>query len=344
MNMANYYNKFFPNRLLLFFGVLIISLQPDSSVAQESSIAQASSIVWIKQFTSADNDSYERSTTEKIVDFIMGSKARAMLTRPISILANDTTTIWVLDQALGNVFKFEDKLGDITHNRSNKYETFKSLVDICPFTENKFLFTDSYLNKIFVYNTENNEVISLNENLTLDQPTGICFSEESDEIWVVETGAHRIAILNGKGQLIKTIGARGTASGEFNFPTHICLDKAGKIFVVDALNYRIQIFSPEGIFLSSFGKQGDATGYFARPKGIATDSDGNIYIADALFHAVQIFDQTGKFLYTFGTQGHNTGEFWMPSGLFIDKRDYIYVADSYNSRVQVFKRIKGGNE
>lgn len=344
MNMIDFNINISFKIILLFFGVLFISLLPYGINAQESSPAQTSRIVRVKQFPAPEGDGYERSTAEKIVDFIMGSKARAILTRPISILAEDTNTVWVLDQALGNVFKFENKLGDITHIRNSEYETFKSLVDICSYTENKFLFTDSYLNKIFVYNIENSEVISLNENLNLNQPTGICFSAESDEIWVVETGAHRIVILNGKGQLKKTIGTRGTASGEFNFPTHISQGKTGNVFVVDALNYRIQIFSQEGNFLYSFGKQGDATGHFARPKGIATDSDGNIYIADALFHAVQIFDQTGKFLYTFGTQGHEQGEFWMPSGLFIDKHDYIYVADSYNSRIQVFKRIIGGNE
>jgi len=84
-----------------------------------------------------------------------------------------------------------------------------------------------------------------------------------------ETGAHRISVLNRKGEIIKRTGSRGNGPGEFNFPTFIWIDKLGNAYVVDSMNFRIQIFNKNGEFVSAFGEIGDATGYFARPKGIA---------------------------------------------------------------------------
>jgi len=314
----------------------------DLAPIRDSAVYPTSTINWVKQYPPVAGQTSERTTKDKIVDFIMGKKEKVVLSKPVAIMATNPEDFWILDQGNGVLFKIRNELGEMPHIRNNKFKTFNSLVGICAFGENKLLFTDSYLNKIFVF-TEGDKVLkTLNDTLELDQPTGIAYSPLNHQIWVIETKSHRIAILDENGRLIKRIGSRGTAPGEFNFPTSIWLDKTGKAFIVDALNFRIQIFSKDGEFISIFGKAGDATGYFARPKGIATDSFGNIYVADALFNAVQIFDQTGNFLFTFGVQGREKGEFWMPAGVYIDDKDFIYVADCYNFRVQVFQRVNGG--
>jgi DNA-binding beta-propeller fold protein YncE len=232
-------------------------------------------------------------------------------------------------------------VGDIPHIRGKQFVRFPSLVGICFFPGNKMLFTDSYLNKIFVYNPDKKEIRTLNDSIILDQPTGIAYSEINHEIWVVETRAHYISVLDDKGRRKRTIGKRGVEPGEFNYPTSIWIDKTGKAYVIDALNFRVQIFSKDGDLISFFGENGDGGGNLARPKGIATDSYGNIYIVDALFNTVQIFDISGNFLHAFGSQGKDQGEFWMPSGIYVDDSNYIYVADSYNSRVQVFQFQNG---
>jgi len=41
-------------------------------------------------------------------------------------------------------------------------------------------------------------------------------------------------------------GRNGSEAGEFNFPTHIWIDKTGRLSVTDAMNFRIQLFSPDG--------------------------------------------------------------------------------------------------
>ncbi|MEI6901229.1 MAG: 6-bladed beta-propeller [Bacteroidota bacterium] len=312
--------------------------KPDTSYAQtqDSTLVHSPKINWIEQYP-ALNDDKNHHKKNSIADFLFGKKMRPELTKPLNIAAINKDRYCILDQANGSIFQILDKVGEIPHFRHKPSETLPSLVGFCLFPQDKLLFTDSYLNKVFVYNIGKKSILPLNDSLRLNQCTGIAYSELTHEIWVVETAAHSISILTDKGTWKKRIGKRGVNPGEFNFPTSIWIDKLGRAYIVDALNFRIQVFDKEGELISVFGRHGDGGGDFARPKGIATDSNGNIYIVDALFNVVQVFDIAGKFLYTFGSQGHGKGEFWMPSGLFIDDQNFIYVADSYNSRVQIFQ-------
>lgn len=280
----------------------------------------------------------EKSIFDRVGEFFFGQKQAVILSKPISVVAENPESYWVLDQGLGNLLKVQDGVGEIPHPFKEKAN---SLVGICASSHNEIFFTDSRADKIFKMSLDKDELTEFNLSVALNQPTGIAFSPLNDELWVVETAAHRISVFNRQGILLRRIGKRGEDPGEFNFPTFIWIDKSGIVYIVDSMNFRIQIMNNDGKVISVFGQIGDATGYFSRPKGIATDSFGNIYVVDALFHAVQIFDKNGKFLYYFGRQGRKDGQFWMPTGIFIDDNDYIYIADSYNSRIQVFQLING---
>ena len=298
-------------------------------------------IAWVSQYPVHKDGELKHSTTRRIYEFLIQKNKKSAMVRPVAILANNPTDFWVLDQGGETVFEVQKDKMVTPHSIKKKDNYFTSLINVCAMENGDILFTDSRLNKIFLLSGSQKKLSTLNDTLQLQQPTGIAYSASTNEIWVVETGAHRVSILNMKGELVKQIGTRGDENGQFNFPTSIWIDNAGDVYIVDAMNFRVQIFHKNGEFVSTFGEAGDATGYFARPKGIATDTYGNIYVADALFHVVQIFDRAGKFLYSFGKQGREKEEFWMPSGIYIDSKNYIYVADSYNSRVQVFQLING---
>lgn len=297
-------------------------------------------IVWVKEYPKIKTDKKSINIVKRIGNILFG-KTPVTITKPISVLALNPDTLWILDQGTGKIISIVNNKVAIPSFTNKSNHNFSSLLDLTLLSNQEILFTDSRLNHIFHLNLDDEKLTILNDSLKLEQPTGIAYSSINNEVWVVETAAHRIAILNKDGEVIKRIGKRGGAFGEFNFPTFIWIDNYGSVYVVDAMNFRIQIFDLSGKFKTSFGKVGDGSGSFASPKGIATDTFGNIYVVDALFHNVQIFDRTGTFLYTFGTQGHGTEEFWMPTGIYIDAENYIYVADSYNSRIQVFKLMNG---
>ncbi|TAL68785.1 MAG: 6-bladed beta-propeller [Bacteroidetes bacterium] len=306
---------------------------------ETDSVSESFDIKWIEKISTDKDLNYKKGFLKKVVEFVAGEEFKGLV-KPVNVIAIDTATFIVADQGIQNPLLIEKNTGKFNKVGSNE-NSYPSLVGICFANSGKIFFTDSKNDKIYVMNNKDDTPRILNDTLILNQPTGIAYSNSKDEIWISETANHRIMILDGNGNLKRTIGKRGTSSGEFNFPTYIWIDSEENVYIVDAMNFRIQILSNQGEVLSVFGEAGNSTGYIASPKGIATDSYGHIFLVDALFNSVQVFDRKGNFLYYFGTQGKADGEFWLPSGIFIDKNDRIYIADSYNSRIQIFQLIKG---
>jgi len=320
----------------LFFGT---NLSFSQNLPTEIRSDSAFQIRFVREIS---NTVYSRQKTtffHKLKNTIIGQDETAILKRPFALLANHPDTLFVLDQEAVKLFRIGPKTIDIPGSLRNSFSSFTSLVGLCRVADGSILFTDSHLKTIHRIQPDLKKIEVLNDSLLLSQPTGIAFSKVKKEIWVVETAAHQIRILDLNGVSQKIIGHRGTGQGEFNFPTNIWIDAFGNAFVIDAMNFRIQLFDPDGNFIGMFGEAGDASGFLSRPKGIAVDSFGNIYVTDALFHAVQVFDQKGTFLYQFGNQGRKEGEFWMPAGIFIDSYNRIYIADSFNARIQVFQLV-----
>lgn len=335
--------------------VLLSARAQETGQLNKSQEDDTYSIQWVSQYPAVKKKKKENQ--KGISDILLGEETKQKnsrrnknwfsnllfgkkpdnLVKPMSVLAMSPDTLWVADQGTGTFLQVVKGVGEMTHFRNKKIEQLPSIVGSCFLPDNKIVFTDSKLNKIFQFMPGDKDLHILNDSLVLLQPTGIAYSSVNKQIWVVETKAHHISVLDEKGKRIKQIGKRGLEKGEFNFPTHIWIDQLGMVYVVDAMNFRIQVFNKNGEFVSMFGEIGDASGYFSRPKGVATDSFGHIYVADALFHVVQVFDKSGNLLYVFGSQGQEKEQFWMPTGIYIDKDNYIYVADSYNSRVQVFQ-------
>ena len=111
---------------------------------------------------------------------------------------------------------------------------------------------------------------------------------------------HRVLVYSLQGKLLRTIGTRGTAPGQFNFPAHLTVDRDGNLFVVDTLNFRVQVFDPEGNVFRFFGEAGESLGKFARPKGVAVDRRGIVYVVDAEMANVQMFNDRSQLLMSFG--------------------------------------------
>jgi len=202
-------------------------------------------IHWVNQYPSLvkGNKSTNSGWFSKL---LFGKKKEARIIKPMAVLKTNPDFYFVLDQGYGNIFKIRSKGEKITKLFKKSKFNFTSLVGFCITNDNDILFTDSRLNNVFKFNIQHKKLSVLNNHYKFKRPTGIAYSKVSNEIWVVETAAHRIVVLNNKGELIRSIGKRGTAKGEFNYPTSIWIDTSGKAYVIDALNFRIQIFNKEG--------------------------------------------------------------------------------------------------
>jgi DNA-binding beta-propeller fold protein YncE len=336
-----------PTKNLILSKALIFSLfihyftaqchAQESIINHKTDFNEQPAIQYISQFSSSRDLPQKNHLPNRIFNFLFGTGEESLV-RPFNLLLLEDNQYIVLDQGMNNLMYIQQEEGDFY--KLSK-ENFPSPVGICRGSDEVIYFTDSYLNTIFSGKVSEKNFRNINDTLNLKRPTGIACAVAREELWIAETMAHQITVINFAGTVLRHYGARGTGPCQFNFPTFIWIDNRGLVYIVDSMNFRVQILNLEGEFISSFGETGDATGYFARPKGIATDSYGNIYVVDALFHTVQIFNDKGQFLSNFGEQGREPGQFWIPTGIYIDNQDNIYVADSYNSRIQKF-RLKPG--
>jgi len=278
---------------------------------------------------------------ERLGNLVLGRQEQWLI-RPTAIVGRGQVlyvadpgaqALWMLDAQRGRFRKIQ-KAGSLP---------LVSPVGVAVGPDARVYLADSFLARIFVYDADLTLLATI-EDPALRRPAGIAFDGARNRLYVADSAAHHVLVLAPDGERLGVIGRRGAGDGEFNFPTHVAVDRAGRLLVTDSLGFQIQTFSADGRFLSRFGRHGDSSGDFARPKGVALDGDGHVYVVEALFDAVQIFDRHGRFLLSFGERGIRPGQFWLPAGVFIDAGDRIYVADAYNQRIQIFQYLAGGRD
>ncbi len=159
--------------------------------------------------------------------------------------------------------------------------------------------------------------------------------DEKDNIYVSDTGNHRIRVFNPAGKVLNKFGIQGARLGEFNSPAGITLDNASNLLVVDEKNYRVQIFTYRGVFKNKFGKRGSSRGEFSSPIGIATDSKRNIFVSDRDLR-IQIFDPEGYYLTEFGTPQGNYKIAPKYYGMVMDPENNLYITDVANCSVLIY--------
>lgn len=294
-------------------------------------------ITWVKEIRDFHDVGISKGFWQRAAELLTG-EPDPRIGKPYGVFVDAKERLFIADVGLAvvHVMDLEKKKYSVIGGSN---PALRTPIAVTGDDKDNIYITDAGAGTIYRYPLSGGSLQPFNVT-PLDRPTGIAFNPNNRLIYVSDTVSHQVVVFDLSGNERYRIGGRGTSPGQFNYPTDLFVDAAGRLYVTDALNSRIQIFTASGTLLKYFGRAGDTVGNFARPKGVAVDSDGHIYVCDALFDAVQIFNDTGRVLLDFGTHGSNPGQFWMPAGIFIGKGDLIYVADSYNRRVQVFRYLK----
>lgn len=301
-------------------------------------LPDAPRIEFVQQFSRPDDFGISKGFFQRLGDLIFGG-VDARLIRPVAIVATNGL-VYVADPGANGVHRFDRTAGRHDLIVGADGQALPSPVGLALGSAGEVYVTDSELAQVLVIRPGAKAATVL-PLPAMERPTGIAFDPSNGNLYVVDTGAHRVNVFKPDATLAFTFGVRGGAAGEFNYPTMIWFDPAGRLYVTDSLNFRIQAFDHNGKYLDGFGQVGDGSGDNIRPKSTAIDSHGHVYVVDALHHALQIFDRQGRYLLSIGGLGSDRGEFWLPAGIFIDASDTIYVADSFNQRIQVFRYIGG---
>lgn len=263
-----------------------------------------------------------------------GDKGNERLVKPFGLALDDEGNLLLTDTALGAVSCFERKTKK--WRRWLKAGPVRFAAPVAVARKGPVIFVaDTGLGAVLAFNLDGKLQFQITNHLT--RPAGLAL--QGDRLWVADSQRHAIVGFDLRGRFVSEFGRRGSQPGEFNFPTHLAADTAGRLYVTDSMNCRVQVCSPDGQCESQIGSAGDRPGHFGRPKGVAVDGAGRVYVLDALFDSLQVFDRGGPVLLSLGGSGQRPGEFWLPNGIAISPGGEIYVADCYNGRVQVFRYV-----
>ncbi len=275
------------------------------------------------------------SALSKVAKWITGTQTGSDgLVKPFGIAVDAEDNLCLTDSGEKTVTIFE--------RRQMKWLTFKKagkLPFISPVAVAKsgstLFVADSAAGRVVAMSDQGKLLFLITNELA--RPAAVALRK--DTLFVADSQRHRVCSYGLAGNFLGAFGERGSAHGQFNFPTHLAVDRAGNLYVTDSMNGRVQVFDTSGAFKVEIGSLGDSPGHFSRPKGVAVDSLGHVYIVDGLFDNLQVFDGEGRLLLTVGESGSRPGQFWLPNGIAINSANEIFVTDSYNRRLQVLKYI-----
>ena len=165
----------------------------------------------------------------------------------------------------------------------------------------------------------------------LNMPYGIAFNSRREMI-ISECHGHQIAVIDIRGQKIRTFGSRGDSPEQMIQPAGIAIDDADNIYV--SSDHKLQKFTSSGELIKCVSQRGSEEGEFNDPCGV-TLYDTQVYVCDRNNHHIQVFDLDLNFIRSIGSCGTGRGEFDAPHDVKFDSGGNMYVAEYGNRRVQV---------
>ncbi|RMD79394.1 MAG: 6-bladed beta-propeller [Gammaproteobacteria bacterium] len=283
----------------------------------------------------------------RVLRFLVGLGGRQerprILQRPVGVAVDEAAgRVYVADVSRQAVYVFDERAGRLLlWDRSGPRAGFLSPVGVAPAGDGGVWVSDSALKVVVRLDAGGRPVARIGPG-PFQRPTGLAYDPAAGRLYVADTAADRILVLDGQGRVLGTLGRSGEGPGELNGPTFLCLHE-GRLYVADTLNARIQVLDPrDGRPLLVFGRRGVYLGDTPRPKGVAVDRDGRIYVVESYFDFLLVFDAQGRLLLPIGGTGSAPGRFYLPAGAWADGHDRVYVADSFNGRVVVLQYLRGG--
>lgn len=263
--------------------------------------------------------------------------ARELL-RPQSGWVDARGRIFVTDVGRESVFVFDEVRGTLQiWEHADRNARFVAPVAVAPGPAGEIHVSDAELRRVVRLDEDGNPLGSFGAEVLM-RPTGLARDPGAGVTYVADSGAHDIKVFDDHGRLLRTIGRRGEAPGEFNGPTHLAL-RHDRLVVSDTLNARVQVLDLDGTPREVIGRRGLYVGNLTRPKGVALDDEGNIYVVEGYYDYLLVFDRDGRFLLPIGGTGGEPGKFFLPAGVWSDPHNRLFVADMFNARVAVFQYL-----
>ena len=181
----------------------------------------------------------------------------------------------------------------------------------------------------------------------------------SGNLYIADTGNHRIRKVDTSGNISTTAGAGASGDGgaatsaTLSLPEGVALDGSGNLYIADEGNHRVRkvdtsgnISTVAGTGISGFSSDGGAatSARLSFPRGVALDGSGNLYIADSGNNRIRKVDATTGNISTVagtGTAGSGgdggmatSATLNQPYGVALDGVGNLYIAEYFGNRIR----------
>lgn len=171
----------------------------------------------------------------------------------------------------------------------------------------------------------------------LSQPQAISV-DVNGNLYIADTGNHRILKFDSETNFIKSIGGFGWNSQQFDAPVDICARSILDIFIADYNNQRIERYDKDLNYISSMysGESYPENLQFGYPRSVFISIHGELMIIDSENNRLLKINSFGEPIVSFGDFSAGKGKLDEPVQVEISRNDVIYVSDKARGRIVVF--------
>lgn len=204
----------------------------------------------------------------------------------------------------------------------------------------------------------------------LSSPAGVAV-DAGGNVWIADTGNHRIRFVSAVTGRIKTVAGDGTAGfggdggpareAQLASPAGLAVDRLGDLFIADRENHRIRRLDASSERITTvagsngYGFAGDGEpatqARLHRPVAVAVDPDGHLYIADQRNGRIRRVGAFTGFIDTVagnewsgfsGDDGPATSaSLAQPAGVAADREGQLFIADQLTYRIRRVELFSG---
>ncbi|XP_070560148.1 tripartite motif-containing protein 2-like [Ptychodera flava] len=124
-----------------------------------------------------------------------------------------------------------------------------------------------------------------NRNGQFSYPTFVSI-DNTGNVFVSDSGNHRIQVFNGDGHFLYTFGSEGNGDGELDYPKGVAVDKHGHVYVADCNNARIVKYESRGKYVCHVD---DASDVLNSPMSVCVTDDGTVIVGDQKGNCIKVF-------------------------------------------------------
>ena len=186
------------------------------------------------------------------------------------------------------------------------------------------------------------------ENVLFYMPSDIAVDEEGN-VFVLDSGNHRIQKFDPQGNFLASFGRRGQGPGEFQYPQSLDIDKKGFMYISDSGNQKLQILKPNGALEREIKKTDEAPGIIrvrsdrmimGQGASVYSFGMGSMQEEQELPKLMKILDMDAEVQREFGDQKNYKDMLVNRVGnryhFAVDKDSNVFVSFDYQNRIEKY--------